>query len=242
MGQTSELESAVYLLLVGIIGMLVLAMAIILFFLIYQKRLSAQQEKIVALKIEHQKDLLQAILRAQESERKRIANDLHDSIGSTLSAVKLFFNQLNPNTDQQTYSQLKQQIKVSLDDTITNIRIITQNLLPTSLEKYGLIAATEDLCHQLNQLSKINLKFNYNRNERFNHDIEITTYRVIQELINNTLKHAEANTIKIEFNIEHKHLELIYLDDGHGFEINNSLLLKNNHKGFGLKSIESRLN
>lgn len=242
MGQTTALEPPVFMLFAGVIGMLILAISVIVFFLIYQKRLSGQQEAIRGLEVAYQKELLQSSLEAQESERKRIASDLHDSVGSTLSAIRLYLNQLKQESDPGYYQNLKQETTGLIDNAIANIRAITRNLLPPSLEQFGLIAALEDLCRRMNDLDFIEVEFQCPHEQRFSSQLEVAVYRVVQELLNNTLKHAAASRIRLQLQVQREMLKLIYEDNGQGFKTQSWKETVQHAKGLGLKSIESRLN
>jgi signal transduction histidine kinase len=242
MDQATNIESPLFILFAAVIGMLLLALAVIFFFLVYQRRLTSQQNRIKNLELDYQKGLLQSILRAQETERKRIASDLHDSIGSTLSAIKLYVNQLKQSSTQTYFSELKQETSSLIDLTIDSIRLITQNLLPSSLEQFGLIAALEDLCKRINDIEFLEVNFFQSHDKRFEPHIEAALYRVVQELFNNTIKHAKASRIDLTITFEPDFLNLVYQDNGIGFNIGNWKEILQNSTGLGLKSIESRLN
>jgi len=210
MDKATDLGTPVFFLFAAVIGMLILAVAIIFFFLIYQKRLSDQQEKIKTLEIEYQKELLKAILEAQESERKRIASDLHDSVGSNLSAIRLYLNQLKQEDQSDYFDNVKKETTGMIDLTIENVRSITRNLLPSSLEQFGLIAALEDLCRRINELDNLKVRFQCQEDRRLPPSAEIALYRVVQELINNTLKHAQAEHITVKVEMQDKFLNFHY--------------------------------
>ena len=230
------------LLVAGIIGMLLLSIAIILFFLIYQKRLLAQQSELLRLESEYQKGLLNATIQTQEAERKRIAADLHDSVGSLLSATKLYMRQIKHGQTVEKFDHVKTEALGLIEETIVNIRSITQNLSPQSLERFGLIAAVEDLCERLNDLEQLQIDFYYNVDKRFDTEQEVVLYRILQELLNNTFKHAEAAKVQIEFLFKNGQLHLKYKDDGKGFEWDQTTKKQKFTGGLGMKSIESRAN
>ncbi len=240
MDQATE-DSVALMVFFGIIGMLVLALAIILFFVIYQRRLFAQQENIRAMQLDHQRALLESFIQAQEAERKRIAQNLHDGIGALLSASRMYINRL-PTDGKMTndIGFIRQETGGLIDETIDNIRNITRNLLPTSLERFGLIAATEDLCKRINDLGELEMKFQYTQEKRFDVQQEFALYRIVQELTNNTLKYAEASEINIQIHIIESMLKLTYQDNGKGFDLQE---WKNNphlQNGLGLRGIQAR--
>lgn len=232
------------LLIAGIIGMLLLSIAIVFFFLIYQKRLLAQQGKLLKLEAEHQKRLLNASLQAQEAERKRIAADLHDSVGSLLAATKMYVKQVKPGEQEGVAHRAKEEALNLIEETIVNIRSITHNLLPPSLERFGLVAAVEDLCKRLDELNQLNIQFEYNEDRRIPVEQEVALYRIVQELLNNTFKHAAAQEVELKLNYQPQSLQLTYRDDGKGidFDWEERLQKEASGIGMGLKNIESRVN
>lgn len=239
MGETQSIDSSLTLILLGVIGMLLLSVAVIAFFIVYQKRLFAQQNKIVGMETAYQKDLLNASIQVQEAERKRIATDLHDGIGSQLSAIRLYMHQLKPETPIEVYTELKEESIQMIDSSIEQIRKITYNLLPTSLDRFGILQALEDLCKRIEKLNHLEIIFDYNEAYQFTKQQDLALYRIFQELINNTLKHAQASRVNIQFYFSPTHIKISYDDNGKGLpEIKEIKPVS----GLGLKSIESRVN
>ncbi len=115
MGETGSIDSSLILILVGVIGMLLLAIAVVVFFIVYQKRLFAQQDQIRSLETAYQKDLLESSIQAQELERRRVAIDLHDGVGSLLSAIRLYVLQLSPAKSKANYDELLKETKPIVD-------------------------------------------------------------------------------------------------------------------------------
>lgn len=237
MGETQALDLPIYLIFFGILGMLLLAIAVIVFFLVYQKRLLAQQESLRVMEAAHQKNLLQYSFEAQEAERKRIASDLHDDMGSILSAARLYLRQLNPDKKTDQYAELKEETTDLLDKAITHIRFISHNLFPPNLERFGLQKTCEDFCHRIQKVNALKIDFFYDQSLRFNQIEELALYRILQELISNTIKHAQASKIELSFRKVNGRIQMNYQDDGLGFDIE-----KIQGAGLGLKSIESRAN
>ncbi len=240
MDQATE-QSVALMMFIGIVGMLLLAVAVILFFLLYQRRLLQQQENMRLMEIGHQRLYLEAVIEAQEQERKRIAQDLHDGVGALLSASKLYVNRLP--SDQNKFADvafIKQETVGLLDETIDNIRTISRNLLPTSLERFGLIAAIEDLVKRLNDLGTVQIDFRYTQALRFDIQQECALFRIIQELLNNSLKYAEAKEVVLSIDIQNDQLVLSYQDNGVGFDIQQWRANTMSKKGLGLRGIQSR--
>lgn len=231
----------IFALVAGIVGMLSFSLVVILFVVFYQRRMVRQREKMSQLETEYQKDLLNSAIQAQEQERKRIAVDLHDGIGGLLSATKLYINQLGPDTPADDSAIIKDEASALIDESIGNIRTISRNLLPASLDELGLIPAVEGLSQRFREFLPIEL--DYTQNLRFNSAKEVALYRVIQELLNNTLKHAEAQQAHISFQFSSQKITITYRDNGKGFDRKAIAFNQpNSSGGLGLKSIESRVN
>lgn len=237
MGETESIDSSLVLILLGVIGMLLLSVAIIVFFVVYQKRLFAQQDQMRGMETAYQKDLLVASIQAQEVERRRVATDLHDGIGSLLSAIRLYVLQLSPEKPEDTYNELLAETKTMVDTAITQTREISHNLLPTTLDRFGVLQAIEDHCKRIQKLNEIEVICNYDKEYQFNQEQDLALYRIFQELINNTLKHAQATQIDISFKMLPQKIQVQYQDNGKGF-----VLKEDAAAGLGLKSIESRVN
>ena len=225
---------------VGVAGMSVLAMFIIVFFLIYQRRLLKEQQKANKLEKEYQKTLISAGIQAQEEERTRIARDLHDSVGGLLSATKMHLQQLDSGQNAQQLSYWRSKALVAIDENISNVREITQNLMPQSLQRLGLVPAVDGLCKQIRGFDLLNIRYESNLERRFAPEREVSVFRILQELTNNTIKHANASEIKIHFHFSDSCLRLTYFDNGKGFEKNN-LRAISTESGLGLKNIQSRI-
>ncbi|MEM9920605.1 MAG: sensor histidine kinase [Bacteroidota bacterium] len=237
MDQTNELSLPLFIILWGILCMLLLALAIIIFFVIYQKRLFAQQEHIQQMNIDHQKKLLQYSFEAQESERKRIASDLHDEIGSTLSAIRIYVHQLNHQLQAKRYEDLKSDTTQMIDQAIHQIRGISHNLFPPNLEHLGLLQASRDFCQRIQKLNAIQIDFTHDLHIKLPQKQELTLYRILQELVTNSLKHSQANTITLHLQQADNQISMVYQDDGKGFDLKHQ---RQSSNGLGMKNIESR--
>lgn len=184
--------------------------------------------------------ILNAVIETEEKERKRISQDLHDSIGPLLSSVKMYVNVINKG--HHTEKRRKELLKYTnelIDDSIKSIRTTANNLTPSILNDFGLTEALKSYCNKINESKKIKISFNSNLDERINAKKEIILYRIFQELINNTLKHADAKNVMINISNDNEMLTLKYSDDGKGFDINEALS-ENYLDGMGLRNIISK--
>lgn len=221
----------------SILVMLLLAIAIIAFFVLYQKRLLKEQRRLQKVKDDYQIQLLGFSISIQEKERVRIGQDMHDEIGSSLSAIKMLVNQL-PENDMES-RRLIAGIKDGLSNTINDVRKIANNLFPSVLAKFGLADA---LRYHVNVLSASNtLKIDMAIDTKFDlsFEYELSIYRIIQELINNVINHANAKNLFITLNQTAEGILATVKDDGCGFDatITNDLI----RTGIGIKSIKTRV-
>ena len=228
--------------IVGICSSFLLCIGTILFYLKYRKNLLQKQYELRAVELQHQKDLLKAIINSQEDERKRIGMDLHDEVGSKLSSLRLTIDHYVENNSETCSSvQFNQTCKTSIDGIINNVRNISHNLSPILEGVYELSDAIYDFCDELNKSGKIKVITEVDEaTEQISlpYFVKISLYRIVVELINNTIKHAEANHIFIHFFVSESIYRINYADDGKGLDIARL----SNNKGMGLQNIESRLN
>lgn len=218
----AEQQRQVKWLVVTIIGVILLS---VLLFLLFKQR----------SKNKRQNELIDAISETQNIERKRIAQDLHDSIGGSLALIK---NKLEVVSDKEQPSKqdLTETIK-TVSNTSDNLRRISHNLMPSELIKFGLISGIQSIIEQLNKEELNAQLYAHNMEHRIDPVKEIQLYRIIQEIIQNALKHANAKNISISLNKYAKHLNLMIEDDGNGFDTT----LQKSKKGIGLNNIKQRV-
>ena len=199
----------------------------------------AEKERLASV-IEAQKDAhLKALVQTQDNERKRIAGDLHDSLGSLLSTVKLRFNGLQEDFEvkiPEKLSRFNDTINM-LDEAIHELRQISHNMLPVSLSRFGLKAALETFVEQVNasQQLETNLQI-LGLERRLPEDMEVAAYRICQELVQNVIKHACASSLRIQVIDHQDSLNIIVEDNGMGMQ------KKDITKGFGFSTIQSKVN
>jgi two-component system, NarL family, sensor kinase len=230
------------LVLIGSTVMLLMASFIVFFVLYYQRRQGEQRLKMLDMEAEFQKKLLDVSMAATEAEQRRIAQDLHDDIGAMLSVTKLAVNTLHQRLqNDNTNLQLIEQIKETLDETVGNVRRISRELIPTTLEHFGLPAAIQEFIGRSNHSGELSITFEHDGSEqqRLPARTELMLYRIAQELINNAIKHANCTSIHIQTAYLPKQITLVVQDNGIGFDLKD---VKNRPiPGLGLDSIEGRL-
>ena len=192
----------------------------------------------IIIDITHNKKLereaLSAVMETEERERKRFSEDLHDGLGPQLSTLKLYINQMNTgNNTEEEKRELLKAINSLIDEAITTTRNIANNILPGSISDNGLWPALVSFCDKLEQTGtmKFHLENAYDLDLRKN--VESNIYRIIIELINNTIKHARASIINISIKSDEKKLYLVYSDNGIGMKSDAS-------DGMGLINIKNR--
>lgn len=197
-----------------------------------------QAERLAALEKQREAEQLRSMIAGEEQERKRIAQELHDGLGTLLATVKLQFNAVQnerPDVDEVKSYQKADKL---LDEACTEVRKISYNLMPAILQQYGLEYALQDLCEGINRSGHLEVNFiPYGLDYPFDDQMAISIYRIVQELVKNTLRHAEATSLIVQLSVEDEMLNIVVEDDGQGFDPAEKL----QHPGIGLQSIQSRL-
>ncbi|WP_183562493.1 sensor histidine kinase [Mucilaginibacter sp. SP1R1] len=194
------------------------------------------QVELRALHDQRQGDLMNAVFETQESERKRLAEDLHDSVGQVLSAIKLNLHRLDKNCISEGTQPLLADTRKLTDECIQEIRNIIHNVLPPVLTDYGFLVALEALSNKVEQATHIKVKFTKNiADQRFSHEIELALYRIAQELFGNAIKHSDATVIHLSVTRDDGFMIMEFKDNGVGFKLNEV------KQGFGIKNLESRV-
>lgn len=194
--------------------------------------------KDISDQIEMENLVLRTMIETQENERKRFARDIHDTLGQELSAIKFYLSALKSNFE---HDKKNQKVLSKTEDALTNmlasIREICFNLMPKTLEKFGLIMAVKEVTNVINKNSDIICTVRSTSNfPRLSSEKEVGIFRIIQEFINNSMKHSKADTIQINFSVRKENILIKMKDNGIGFDIQT----KNNFNGMGLKNMESR--
>lgn len=218
---------------------IIVAVVLILFFYFSRKKIIQKELEKKDLVLQYQKEQLHAIIITQEEERKRIAQDLHDDISSKLNIVSLNSHLLtSPNLTEAETLEITDNIINLTTKALENSRKIAHNLLPPVFEKFGLNAGVEELCEEFE--SSKSVKVYYKNEIDFDEkdiDRHLHVFRILQELMNNSLRHGKATEIWIAFKIIDEINTCNYEDNGKGFDTQNI----ENQKGLGMKNIDSRI-
>lgn len=185
--------------------------------------------------IQLQRERIQAQIMIQEQERKRIANDLHDSLGPMLSTVKLYMHSIIVSNDADKESLDK--ASNYIDETINNLREISYNLLPSSLNRNNLIVVVKEYITRISSHNALKIYFDASEKTIVQKRIEIHLFRIIQEIVHNTIKHSGATTLKLLITNQPDYLFLVSEDNGRGFNLEGT---REGSEGLGLKSMENR--
>lgn len=241
--QISSSDSPVSLVLFfGTVGMLALTIGLIVFIIFHQRKVIRYQMQLQRLEQEQQKMLLNASIRLQEEERQRIAADLHDDAGPLLATARLYLNENLVNQDKVTQLQSIYNAKQIIDDTIQLIRNISHSLMPPTLKNFGLESAVNDLFQKISGSGSMNASCRFHDyRDRLHPDQELIIFRVIQELVNNILKHSNASFIHVTQNLGGTKLYIRMHHDGKGITQSDFEKLNKSNQGLGLKNIQSRL-
>ncbi|MBN2348296.1 MAG: PAS domain S-box protein [Bacteroidales bacterium] len=186
---------------------------------------------------EIEKKVLDAIIYTEEKEREKFARNLHDDLGPLLSSIKMYVNSMEHAHNKQKQQFIINQLNEIVKESIVSTKEISNDLSPHILTNYGLTSALTSFASRIQQNLKINYVSNLN-GTRFSNEIETSFYRIIKELINNTIKHARATNIWLELKYKSEELTLLYYDDGIG--VNFEKLEKENTESMGISNIISR--
>jgi two-component system NarL family sensor kinase len=225
-------------LLYGIL--ILLAVIIILGYVFFQNRKKNQQLKLQAVIFEQKKHTTAAILKAEENERKRIAEDLHDSVAQKMVVAKLNLEALESNLPELNKEQqhILDNIASLVDESCTEVRSLSHSMMPQAFFKSGLTDAVKDFIDKINTK---NLQVNFSAEgnlDTIDTDKEIMIYRIIQECIQNVLKHAKADKLDIAIIAENNEIDVTIEDNGIGF--NPELVAAG--ESIGMQNIRSRIN
>lgn len=225
----------IYTLVSIVMGLLLFSF---LLFRNFNARKKINEQEIRQLQQGKKIDAAQNMLQGEESERTRLARDLHDGLGGMLTGVKFQLNSMKGNVilseeNAETFTRSISQ----LDNAIAEMRRVAHNMMPEALLKFGLNDTLKNYCDSVSQNSGLAISFqSFGMENRLEQTTEIVIYRVVQELLNNTLKHANATNVYIQLSRNENTISLTVEDDGKGFDVS-----KVANSGIGLSNIQHRV-
>jgi len=208
--------------------------------LMFIRRLFNAQNKYEEFRTERESEVLSAIIKTEENERSRFAKELHDGLGPLLSSIKMSVSAIKKQMDGKNDGSIIENTEKLIDESIFTIKEISNNISPHILNNFGLYKALQSFITKIQVSNNIDIMLNSNIGQkRFNYNVEVVFYRIICELITNTLKHASARRITIDLFETDNELILEYIDDGKGFSPEKA---EQAGTGMGLSNMRSRVN
>jgi len=211
---------------------LVLLISSISLWFLYQQRQKRKNQEILTLKREQQVQTLESLIEGEEKERMRIAKELHDGVNVDLSAIKYKLTSL-----LEKNNQVINEAVTMIDKSCEQVRAISHNLIPPSLKNFSLIESLEDFCTTSNGVHKPQITFNHiGETVHIAKKAEVNIFRIVQELVNNSIKHAKASEIAVQISHRDNAIQLTIEDNGEGFDKE-----KSTGNGIGLQNVQSRI-
>jgi two-component system NarL family sensor kinase len=198
-----------------------------------------QQQRIRELEKDKQLVAVDSLLKGQEGERSRLAKDLHDGLGGLLSGIKFSLSNMKSNlvVTPDNMAVFERSLDM-IDTSIRELRRVAHNMMPEMLTKFGLDEALREYCNTINSTKMLSVKYqSLGMEKRLEDSSEIIIYRIVQELLNNTMKHADATEAFVQIIREGNRLNVVVEDNGKGFDASGT----NNNKGAGLVNVRSRV-
>ncbi|WP_397364467.1 sensor histidine kinase [Olleya sp. R77988] len=222
----------------GIIFLVLITTGLILFFHYSRQKIVQKELEKATLKLDNQQKILQTSIDIQERERKRIAQDLHDAISSKLNIVSLSTNVLlvDKTINKKQRKTLEQILEITTG-TLESSRRIAHDLLPPILDKFGLKAALEELFEECSANTNIDIESNIETLSILSKTNQLHVFRIVQELINNSIRHGKASELVIYMEQNATGFVLRYQDNGKGFTVKEA----KEKPGIGLQNIKSRV-
>lgn len=220
------------------------AAAVLVIFLLsmrtYRQKQKLQQQRIAELETEKKLSATEAVMKGEERERTRLAKDLHDGLGGMLSGIKYSLNTMKGNLIMTpANAQAFERSMDMLDSSIQEMRRVAHNMMPEALVKFGLDTALQDFCNDIStsgvlQVSYVSMGL---AEKKLDQTISITVYRIVQELINNSIKHSKSRTAIVQASVSADQLSITVEDEGTGFDIS----ILESEKGIGWNNINHRV-
>lgn len=221
----------------GVITSLVFAIGVFMIQKIFKYMKRVEESRRLTEKM-----FLNTIIQTEEKERKRFAKDLHDGLGPLLSSVKMSVSSLAQMKHDDASREIVENTELVINEAIKSLKEISDNLSPHILSNFGLVRALSNFINKINIAKTIRIELMTElKDERFDVNVEVVLYRVICELINNTIKHAQAKKINISLSLAQNYLTIVYKDDGKGFDV-SKIVEQQGGSGMGYSNIYSRIN
>ncbi len=221
----------ILLVIIGTIGVMLMAFSVVFFVLLYRRKMLENQLKMQEIENQHQQEMLNATLKSQEEERNRLGTELHDGVGAMLSSIKLNLQVAKRKEGVESLDP----VLGHLDETISQVRQISHQMMPIILKKYGLKHAIEDLFEKISSDNLTASISEWDDPELAEQDTPML-YRIVQELVNNSIKHSEASVIDFSIQKSDSQLLIQYKDNGKGYPPE----VLENSSGMGLLNIRNR--
>ncbi|OJW13567.1 ATP-binding protein [Mucilaginibacter sp. 44-25] len=235
-------DSLTVILISGVAAMLLLFISLLLIFIFTQRKKLQFQRAMQDLQQNQQSQLLEAAVQSEETERLRIAEILHDDIGVVLSAAKLYFSSVDTHAWPQEEQKAHKKGNHLLDEAVQKIRGVSHNLHSAILQGFGLNAAIEHFMQQITGLQELTLHLKLDPEYvTSNSQQDILLYRILQELVQNIIKHAQASVIYLSSQFSGNQLEMFLQHDGRGLTQEEFEELRFQKEGLGLKNIQNRM-
>jgi two-component system, NarL family, sensor kinase len=229
-------NSLLYIFVVGTSFIVLMLTFIFIYIILYQKKAAKHTKQLQEKELEKQYQVYDALLKGEEKERKRLAEELHDGVGAKLSGVKMSVEFLQQELSQKMFEHTSQVVQ-SLNESINELREISHNLQPSAIGIKGLKQSIQDFMDNLNKKKQTSFSFYWHANEMVfrNEQSELNIYRISTELLSNIFKHAKASEASLQIIVQENELQLIAEDNGIGFDIHKAA------EGIGLINLRNRV-
>jgi len=205
----------------------------------FLKKIFGDKDSIEKLRSQNEAEVISAIVKTEETERQRFAKELHDGLGPLISSVKMSVSSIKRMAGNESNRAIIENTEKLIDESIITLKEISNNLSPHVLNNLGLYKALELFAAKVQSSNNIGIMMSSNiEGRRYSYNVEVVFYRIICELITNTLKHASARKINIDLFEDKGELMLEYADNGIGFKVNDE---EQSIHGMGLSNMKSRV-
>lgn len=228
------MNSGILIVVLSSLILLLFSIFFIGFAIFHNRKMIANHKKVQQLEKEKSRKELVDAIQIQEKERQRIGADIHDDLGPTMIAIKLKLNRLSGK--EAPKEKDLNQLTEMMEETILNVRGLSQSMYPSTLEKYGLVNALKEMGSRIQSATDIKVEIEIEEGaEELGDDEKLNIYRIIQEFCNNSVKHSACKLLKINILEEKGLLKIEVSDDGNGFDLS-----ADNGSGLGLRNMEMR--